>query len=53
LKPARDFDARLSVCAEKLLSDDARAQWESLVGKRDLMRERAMGLLRAALARIG
>jgi hypothetical protein len=52
LKPARDFTARLSECAEKLLSDDARAAWEPLIRKRDLMREHALGLLRAALARI-
>jgi hypothetical protein len=52
LKPARDFDARLSVCAERLLRDDAHTHWEPLVRRRDLMHERASGLLRAALARI-
>jgi hypothetical protein len=53
LQPSGDFDARLSALAERLLSDDARGEWESLVRKRDLMRERASGLLRAALARAG
>lgn len=53
LEPSRDFDARLSERAARLLSDDARAEWESLVRKRDLMRERATELLRAALARVG
>lgn len=52
LEPSRDFDARLNALAAKLLSDDVRAEWEPLVRKRDLMRERAMKLLRAALARI-
>jgi len=53
LEPSRDFDARLAERAERLLSDDARDEWESLVRKRDLMRVRAMELLRAALARVG
>lgn len=52
LKPSRDFAVRLSKCVERLLRDDARDGWEPLIHKRDLMRERAMGLLRAALARI-
>ncbi|HVF67507.1 MAG TPA: polysaccharide pyruvyl transferase family protein [Pyrinomonadaceae bacterium] len=52
LTPSRDFGARLSERAARLLGDDARAEWEPLVRKRDLMRERASGLLRAALARV-
>lgn len=52
VEPSRDFDARLDALAARLLSDDARAEWESLVRKRDLMRERATELLRAALARV-
>ena len=52
LEPSRDFDARLSERAARLLGDDARAEWEALVRKRDLMRERATELLRAALARV-
>jgi polysaccharide pyruvyl transferase WcaK-like protein len=52
LEPSRDFGARLSERAARLLGGDARAEWETLVRKRDLMRGRASGLLRAALARV-
>jgi len=45
-----DFEARLKVSADRLLSDDAQAPWEILVRERDQMYERAMGLLRGALS---
>lgn len=52
LEPSRDFDARLKALAARLLGGGARAEWEPLVRKRDLMRGRATGLLGAALARV-
>lgn len=52
LKPSRGFGERLSALAARLLGGDARAEWEPFVRKRDLMRERAMRLLRDALARV-
>jgi polysaccharide pyruvyl transferase WcaK-like protein len=51
--PSRYFAARLSERAERLFRDDAQTEWQALVNERDLMRERAMEMLRAALARIG
>ena len=46
-----NFEARLKERTERLLSDDAQRPWALLVRKRDLMYERAMSLLRAALGR--
>ena len=53
VRPSRDFAARLYEAAERTLGDDARTLWEPLVRRRDLMRERCKGLLKAALARVG
>lgn len=47
-----DFEARLCQRAERLLGEDAIGSWETLIRKRDLMYERALNLLKAALERI-
>jgi polysaccharide pyruvyl transferase WcaK-like protein len=46
------FRERLDELTGRLLADDALAPWQQLVRERDLMRERGMGLLRGALARV-
>lgn len=47
-----DFEARLKDKTDCLLSDDASRSWELLVGKREQMYTRGMGLLRDALSRV-
>jgi polysaccharide pyruvyl transferase WcaK-like protein len=48
-----DFESRLRERTARLLGDDAEGSWQRLVRERDLMYERGMGLLRAALERVG
>lgn len=53
ISPSRaDFSARLRERAARLLDDDVLSDWETLVSKREIMRERGTSLLRDALARI-
>jgi polysaccharide pyruvyl transferase WcaK-like protein len=53
VRPSRsDFAACLAERTDRLLSDNAVKSWELLIRKRDLMYERGMNLLRAALSRI-
>ncbi len=48
-----DFEATLNERAGRVLrAEDARVPWELLVQKREMMRERAMSLMRDALKRI-